>query len=67
MRVEIDSDVQAVLEFMQANIPCNKLAGVAESVGRVAQILWGHYDAVAVIPLVLQEKPISATQSIATE
>jgi hypothetical protein len=31
MLVEMDSDVKAVLEFMQSNIPADRLVGVVES------------------------------------
>lgn len=42
MQFEVDSDVQAVLEFMQLNIPAVKLVGVAESASQMARLLWGH-------------------------
>jgi hypothetical protein len=42
MQFEVDSDVQAVLEFMQLNIPAAKLVGVAESASQMARLLWGH-------------------------
>ena len=39
----VDRDVQAVLEFMQANILTNHLVGVAESLPDLARLLWGHH------------------------
>jgi hypothetical protein len=42
MRFEVDSDVQAVLEFMQGEIQACKLVGVAEALPQMARLLWGH-------------------------
>ena len=43
MQVQIDSDVQAVLEFMQQRIPAAKLIAVAEGVRRLAGPMWDGY------------------------
>jgi len=43
MQIEADSDVLAVMEFMQSNIPATKLVAVAISAAAIAPILWGHY------------------------
>lgn len=60
MTFDADADVQAVAEFMQANIAASKLVSVATAIGRLAPILWGHFDAETVLPLTLKsEAPIS--------
>jgi hypothetical protein len=43
MQFEVDSDVQAVLEFMQANVPATKLVAVSESAAQMGRLLWGHF------------------------
>jgi hypothetical protein len=43
MEVVLDSDVKAVAEFMQNNIPAAKLMGVAEALPTLASILWSKY------------------------
>jgi hypothetical protein len=43
MEVVLDSDVKAVAEFMQNNIPAAKLIGVAEALPTLASILWSQY------------------------
>lgn len=40
MRIEVDSDVQSVLEFMHQNIPASKLSGVADTLPQMARLLW---------------------------
>ena len=42
MQFEVDSDVQAVLEFMHGRIQACKLVGVAEALPEMARLLWGH-------------------------
>jgi hypothetical protein len=53
MNLAIDPDVQAVLEFMQREIPAVRLISVAEAVSAMGPILWGHYDRDTVRPLSL--------------
>lgn len=43
MQVQIDSDVLAVMEFMQARIPTDKLVAVAEGVRKLAGPMWDGY------------------------
>jgi len=43
MQIVVDSDVQAVLEFMQANLPADKLLGVADGIPEMARLLWKQY------------------------
>lgn len=66
MNLKLDSDVQAVLEFMQKNIPCDRLIGVATSVATVSQILWAHHVQTSILPISLTPKAISETQLAAT-
>ena len=53
MEFEVDSDVQAVLEFMQTNIHAAKLVGVAESAAQMGRLLWGRYPQEPFVPLSL--------------
>jgi len=39
----IDGDVKAVLEFMQENIPTEKLLGIAEKLPELARLLWAGF------------------------
>ena len=42
--IEMDEDVEKVLNLMLDNhIPAEKLVFVAESVAKLAPLLWGHY------------------------
>src|SRR5690349_15646730 len=68
MQFEVDSDVKAVLEFMQTNIPADRLVGIAESVGQIGRLLWGHFRQEPVRAVSLLSVPINpcAKQSTAT-
>lgn len=44
MRLELDPDVQAVAEFMQASMPASKLVAVAQAMGALAPVLWGKFE-----------------------
>jgi uncharacterized protein YjeT (DUF2065 family) len=41
--VEMDSDVQSVAAFMQAQIAASRLVAVAEGLAAIAPALWGRY------------------------
>ena len=43
MQLVADEHVKAVLEFMQSHIPTAKLIGVADNLGQMARLLWGHF------------------------
>jgi hypothetical protein len=58
MQFEVDRDVQAVLEFMQTNIPAVKLVGVAESVAQMGRLLWSHNPQEPVLVVSLSRFPI---------
>lgn len=74
MEIVLDRDVQAVLEFMQRTIPCEKLVAVGRSVAQLAPGFWGHYKGEDVTPISLSEttifclehRPAVATLSEAT-
>jgi hypothetical protein len=70
MEIAIDSDVKAVLEFMQETLAADRLVSVAEALFRLAPLLWGQYPSHAVQALQLKATAISAddpqTRSSAT-
>lgn len=41
--IEIDEEVSDVLAYMARNIPTGRLVGVADAIGRLAPLLWGHF------------------------
>lgn len=47
MNLIMDPDVQTVAEFMQSNLPANRLVDVSGSLSKLAEVLWGHYERVA--------------------
>lgn len=55
MEVRIDRDVEAVAEFMQRNVPAEKLMGVTNRLAQIASLLWGHHEAKDVGPMRLAE------------
>jgi hypothetical protein len=57
MILRMDSDVRAVLEFMQSRIPTQKLVAVADSLPVLAKSFWGHYRQESVVPLSLVAEP----------
>jgi alpha-beta hydrolase superfamily lysophospholipase len=59
MNLAIDDDVKSVAEFMQSTIPAARLHSVAESVGALAPLLWGHFPAEEVRAIALVSPPIS--------
>ena len=54
MILSADLDVQAVAEFMQRSVPAARLVSVAAGVTAMAPLLWGHYAAEDVCPLMLK-------------
>ncbi len=43
MQLEIDTDIRAIAEFMQRNVPATRLVGVAAGVNALAPLLWGQH------------------------
>lgn len=41
--IEIDAEASDVLAYMARNIPTSRLVGVANAVGKLAPLLWGHF------------------------
>lgn len=44
MEIVLDSEVRAVAEFMQSNIPIAKLVSVADNLPMLARLLWSHFS-----------------------
>jgi hypothetical protein len=44
MKITLDEHLQSVLEYMQQNVPANKLLGVAEKLPDMARLLWSRYS-----------------------
>jgi len=57
MDLELDSDVQAVAEFMMQNIPAAKLVAVARALVELAPLFWGHFTPEHVRALRLEYAP----------
>ena len=60
MELQIDNDLKAVAEFMQAHVACGKLVSVARSISVLAPLLWGQHtvDDEELVPLRLIADPI---------
>jgi hypothetical protein len=58
MDLIIDSDLKAVAEFMQRNLPVTKLVPVADALAAIAPILWASFEAESVAALRLREPAI---------
>jgi hypothetical protein len=43
MQFVVDADIRSVLEFMQFNVPTAKLVGIADSLPKIARLLWEHF------------------------
>lgn len=44
MRIRTDPDIEKVLEFMDRNIACDRMVGVAAGLHAIAPLLWGRYE-----------------------
>ena len=63
-KIVIDSDLQAVLEFMQDRIAATKLIQLADSLPQMARLLWGSCQQEHFVPIWLSpEKPSLQNQS----
>ena len=40
----LDGDLERLLDYMQTNIPANKLVGIADALPQTARLLWGHFQ-----------------------
>jgi post-segregation antitoxin (ccd killing protein) len=71
-KLVLDSDLKAVLEFMQGNISAGKLIGIAEAIPQTARLLWAEYpqepfSAAALLPDLPEvntscETPLTSTE-----
>ena len=67
MRIQCDSELQLILEFMQANVEASKLVSAAKAVGEIAPLLWSGYQATEQIrPLELISEVCHGQRSAAT-
>jgi hypothetical protein len=57
-RVEIDPDLHAVAEWMQANIPASRLVAVAGGLAAIAPMLWARFQSENIQAIQLVGKPI---------
>jgi hypothetical protein len=62
--LQVDQDVMAALEYLQANVPAAKLVGVAEAINQVAPTLWGHFTPDNLKAVRLEAGPISAPRRL---
>lgn len=62
IQLEMDEDASDVLAFMVRNVPASKLVSVADAVGKLAPVLWGHHPQDEVRALSLREPPITACE-----
>ena len=53
MHLTMDSDLQAVAQFMQEHIPAARLVNVAAGMAGLAPLLWGHYEREGIEPVKL--------------
>jgi hypothetical protein len=44
MDLEMDDHVRLVAEHMARNIPATKLVAVADAIGKIAPLIWDHYE-----------------------
>jgi hypothetical protein len=51
MILEMDEDLKTIAEFMQSDIPAEKLVGVAAAMSALAPSLWGHYGQDGIIAI----------------
>lgn len=49
--MEIDPDIQAVAEFMQAHIPAEKLVGIARDLAVLAPLVWRQHGLSDIQPI----------------
>ena len=67
MQVEMDEHLKAVVEFMQKNVPAEKLLSVADALKDVARPLWGRFPQEPCMVLRLCEAKSGPSQPIASE
>jgi len=43
MRIKTDPDIEKVADFMDRNLSCDRMLGVAAGLNAIAPLLWGRY------------------------
>jgi hypothetical protein len=64
---QFNEHFQAVLKFMQANVPTAKLVAVAERLPEAARLLWGHFQQEPFVAAFLEPRLPAANISCATQ
>jgi hypothetical protein len=67
MELVIDPDLKSVAEFMQEQLPANRLVAVANGLAGIAPLLWGQYQSEEVETLRLVSPPISSDRPVSTQ
>ena len=67
MELILDGDLKSVVEFMQSNIATSKLVGVAESLPKLAKLLWDRYPQEPLNGLSLCAEPLTVSTSCETQ
>jgi|SRR5581483_2420099 len=65
--IAIDRDVKLVLEFIESNVPADKLVRVATAVAALAHVLWSELVPLERYPILSITESNCAQQSVATE
>jgi hypothetical protein len=63
MELILDDDLKSVVEFMQSNIATSKLVGIAESLPKMAKLLWDRYPQEPIAGLSLCAEPLRVSTS----
>lgn len=70
MQVSLNPEIQRVAEFMQREIPAERLIEVASGLATLAPVLWGHFRTPNMNGVILELKPPTlscAKRSVASE
>jgi hypothetical protein len=63
-RLEIDSDIQLVIEFMESTVQASKLVSVADNLPQLARLLWGQFPPEPCSPALLVLPKPECSQSL---
>lgn len=59
MVLTMDPNVKRVVEFMQRELPADKLRGIAQAVAVLSPAIWGHQPDLSVRPVCLMDRPVT--------
>ncbi len=62
--LEVDSDVLAVVAFLQTHVAASRLVAVADGLAAIAPLLWGKYQPESVQVIQLATKPIAVPRTL---